>query len=123
VTTLAQRRAALAAAIVAQGIPVPDSWGQQQPPYALVFGDSTDFRPSSGGFVTWKFRVTGVVAKATDQMAVSAMDAMSWSLVMAVWGLQGSFTVDGLGSAAVRDIAGALHYTVDLSVSTTVDFA
>jgi hypothetical protein len=121
VTTLAQRRAALAAAIVAQGIPVPDSWGQQQPPYALVFGDSTDFRPSPGG-VRWSFRVTGVVAKATDQMATSAMDAMSWALTVAAWGLAG-FTVDGLGAAAVRDIAGALHYTVDLSVSTTVDFA
>jgi hypothetical protein len=120
VTTLAQRRAALAAAIVAQGIPVPDSWGQQQPPYALVFGDSTDFRPSPGG-VRWGFRVTGVVAKVTDQMAQPAMDDMSWKLVTAAWALPG-FTVDGLGSVAMRDIAGALHYTVDLSVSTTVDF-
>jgi hypothetical protein len=120
VTTLAARRQALATAIAAQGIPVPDSWGQQQPPYALVFGDSTDFRPSPGG-VRWSFRVTGVVAKVTDQMAQPAMDAMSWGLVTAAWGLPG-FTVDGLGSVAMRDIAGALHYTVDLSVSTTVDF-
>jgi hypothetical protein len=50
------------------------------------------------------------------------MDAMSWALTVAAWGLAG-FTVDGLGAAAVRDIAGALHYTVDLNVSTTVDFA
>lgn len=119
-TTLAQRRAELATAIAGKGIPVPESWGQQQPPYALIFGDSTDLRPSAGG-VRWGFRVTGVVAKATDAMAGPAMDTMSWGLVSAAWELAG-FTVDGLGSVVMRDIAGALHYTVDLSVSTTVDF-
>lgn len=118
--TLAQRRSALAAAIVAQGVPVPDSWGQQQPPFAIIFGDSTDFQPAPGG-VRWSFRVTGVLAKATDQMAQSAMDALSWSLVVAGWNLEG-FTVDGLSSVAVRDLMGALHYTVDLSVSTVVSF-
>lgn len=122
-TTLAERRAALAAAIVAQGVPVPDSWGQQQPPYALIFGDSTDLKPLGSG-VRWAFRVTGVVAKATDQLAMPAMDSLSWALVSAAWSLGAAeFRVDGLGSVAMRDIAGALHYTVDLSVSTTVDFA
>jgi hypothetical protein len=119
-TTLQNRRAELDAAIVAQGIPVPDSWGQQQPPYALIFGDGSDLRPSAGG-VKWRFRVTGVVSKATDQMANAATDTLSWALVTAAWGLAG-FTADGLGSVVMRDIAGALHYTVDLSVSTTVDF-
>lgn len=119
-TTLAERRAALDAAIVAQGIPVPDSWGQQQPPFAIIFGEATDLVPR-GRAVQWNFRVTGVLAKATDQMAGPAMDALSWSLVLAAWTLSG-FTVGGLGAASVRDLMGALHYTVDLTVSTTVDF-
>lgn len=118
-TTLAQRRAALDAAIVAAGVPVPDSWGQVQPPYALIFGDSSDLRPR-GKSVQWRFRVTGVQAKATDLQSIAAMDALSWALVTAGWSLDG-FTVDGLGSVAMRDIGGALHYTVDLNVSTTVD--
>ena len=120
-TTLGRASGRPRAAIVAQGIPVPESWGQQQPPFAIIFGDCTDLRPTAGG-VRWSFRVTGVVAKATDQLAGPAMDALSWALVTAAWGLEG-FRVDGLGSVAMRDIAGALHYTVDLSVSTTVDFA
>lgn len=118
-TTLADRRAALDAAIVAQGVPVPESWGQQQPPFAIIFGDASDLTPR-GGSVQWRFRVTGVVAKATDQMAGPAMDALSWALVNAGWSLAG-FTVEGLGSVAQRDLLGALHYTVDLHLSTTVD--
>jgi hypothetical protein len=120
-TTLAERRAELDAAIVAQGVPVAASYGRQNPPYAVILGDSTDLRPSAGG-VRWAFTVRGVEAKVTDLQAVPAMDALSWALVAAAWGLAG-FRVDGLGAVGMRDLLGALYYTVDLSVSTTVDFA
>src|SRR5580765_7585508 len=103
--SVATRRAALDAAIVAQGVPVPDSWGQQQPPFAIIFGDSTDLTPRGGSSVAWHFRVTGVVAKATDQLSGPAMDSLSVALVKAGWTVQG-FTVDGLGPVAVRDLMG-----------------
>ena len=118
--TLATRRAALDAAIVAAGVPVPDSWGQQQPPFAIIFGEASDLVPR-GGSVAWHFRVTGVLAKATDQLAGPAMDSLSWALVNAGWSLAG-FTVDGIGPVSVRDLMGAMHYTVDVSLTTTVDF-
>lgn len=117
---MAERRAALDAAIVAQGVPVPDSWGQQQPPFAIIFGDASDLAPRGGNSVAWHFRVTGVLAKATDQLAGPAMDSLSVALLTAGWALEG-FTVDGLGAVAVRELMGALHYTVDMSVSTTVE--
>ena len=102
------------------GIPVPELWGaaaavrdhlrrQHRPPADGRWGPldlPRDRRP----------------AEATDQLAMPAMDALSWALVTPA-GASTQFRVDGLGSVAVRDIAGALHYTVDLSVNTTVDFA
>ena len=118
--TVEDRRAALAAAIVDQGVPVADSWGQRQPPFALIFGDGSDVTPR-GGSIAWRFRVTGVLAAVTDQVALSGMDALSWSLILAGWEVAG-FTVDNLGPVVVRDLSGAAHYTVDMNVTTTVDF-
>ena len=74
------------------------------------------YSPTGGGLLTPYGRLLS-----HRELSTTGGETAPDPLLTAAWGVEG-FTVDGLGAVVVRDIAGALHYTVDLSVSTTVDF-
>jgi hypothetical protein len=111
VTTLAEARAALVAAVGGSDAPI-------DPPAAYVFSNGTDFT----GFPApeWRFRVTCAVGYGGDDAGASAALAELVGAKLAVLvGLAG-WRLDGVTPDTIRQIAGGDQLTADVTVATKV---
>ncbi len=118
--TVAARRAELSTALTTAGLKVAATWGGA-PPYVCVFLNGTDFTSAGGETFRMGFRLTAVVGGALDRVAMAALDAAALAMYGAARGLAG-WRLDSLSPVGTRIVADKELYSVDLIVSTSVEY-
>ncbi len=119
-TTIAARRSELTTALVAGGVTCTDAPGDAQPPYAVLVQAGSDLEGIGRGQVAFDWRITLVAGDylvASSALNLDALMATTTSILR----LMDGWRITGLGAASIRDIAGALYLTADVTASAMID--
>ena len=119
-TTYAQGRDELVAALVADGVRCSVEYGGIEPPCAVVFSEGAELASIGRGQVPWTYRVT-LLAGGMDASGVAAeLDTLRGTALGTVQALAG-WRVDRLGRDAIRQVAGASILAADLFLTRMID--
>lgn len=116
-TTMAQARAELRAALVAAGVPVARSPG---PKAAVIFGDGMDLEHIGRGQAEATFRVVLIAGKFDVAASTTELDAAKLRALTAVRGLDG-WRLGEIRRDTVVTIAGGQYLAADVTASRFVD--
>jgi hypothetical protein len=118
-TTMAEARAELTAALEAEDIAVSRTPGGKVPPCALIYGDGFDFAHLLRGEVRARFRITLLAGAWAQDVATELLDPMKLGAVTAVRGLA-EWQLDEGRRDAVASIAGGQYLAADVVASRMV---
>lgn len=114
-TTLAERRTELAAALVAVGIRVDDVAGAAAVPYAVIYGGGITAAESPGGQLRATFRIMLVAGRADAAATVAELGELAMRTLTALWSLK-RWQVGPVGADTVRRLPGE-YLTNDATAS------
>jgi len=119
-TTIATRRAELTAALIAGGVSCTDTPGDAQPPYAILVQAGSDLDGIGRGQVAFGWRVTLVAGDYLVATSATALDSLM-STSTTVLRLMDGWRLTSMSAASIRDLAGGLYLTADVTASAMID--
>jgi hypothetical protein len=119
-TTIADRRTELAAALVAGGVSVTNAPGRVSPPVAVLIAAGSDLEGVGRGQVAYGFRVVLVAGAADADASALRLDELVGDAIAVLRNLDG-WRLTTVGATSTRDIAGALYLTADVTASAMID--
>ncbi len=119
-STIAQQRAVLAAALVAGGVPTTNAPGRVSPPVAVLVAAGSDLEGIGRGQVAYGFRVVLVSGAADADASAGRLDELVTDTITVLRNLNG-WRITTVGAASVRDVAGSLYLSADVTALAMID--
>ena len=119
-STIATRRTELAAALVAGGVSTSNAPGRVSPPVAVLVAAGSDLEGIGRGQVPFGYRIVLVAGAADADASALRLDELVTDTIAVLRSLDG-WRIDNLGSASVRDVAGALYLSADVTAYAMID--
>jgi hypothetical protein len=120
VTSIADRRTELTAALVAGGVRTTSAPGEVQPPCAVLISAGSDMDGIGRGQVPFGFRIVLAAGAPTVEASADALDALTGTTLTVLRGLDG-WRIQSIAAASIRDIAGALLLSSDVTAEAMID--
>ena len=117
--TLAERRAEVVAAFVAQSVDAATVLGKRPPPYVAVIGEGIDTAHMIRGEALATFRLALIAGAWDDEAAIGQLDTLKHEALAVARALVG-YSVGAMGRDVIRRIGASDQLAADLFVSAYV---